>query len=65
MCAEKEPAHCHRSLIADYLSLRGTQIRHVVDIDNIQDHRLSRFARGDGEDLIYDRLLQGKLELNG
>jgi len=65
MCAEKQPAHCHRSLIADYLSVRGTQIRHLVDIDETLDHRLSRLARCEGEHLIYDCLLQGELELNG
>ena len=65
MCAEKQPAHCHRSLIADYLSVRGTQIRHLVDIDEILDHRLSRLVRCEGEHLIYDCLLQGELELNG
>ncbi len=65
MCAEKQPAHCHRSLIADYLSFRGTQIRHLVDIDETLDHRLSRLVRCEGEHLIYDCLLQGELELNG
>ncbi len=64
MCAEKQPAHCHRSLIADYLSLRGTQIRHLVDGDEALDHRLSRLVRCEGEHLIYDCLLQGELELN-
>jgi uncharacterized protein (DUF488 family) len=65
MCAEKQPAHCHRSLIADYLSFRGTQIRHLVDIDETLDHRLSRLVRCEGEHLIYDCLRQGELELNG
>lgn len=64
MCAEKQPAHCHRSLIADYLSLRGARIRHLVDIDEALDHRLSHLARCEGERLIYDCLRQGELELN-
>jgi hypothetical protein len=64
MCAEKQPAYCHRSLVADYLSLRAIQVRHLVDPDETLDHRLSRLARCEGEHLIYDGLLQRKLELS-
>lgn len=55
MCAEQQPDHCHRSLIADYLLLEGVSVKHIVDIDNIQDHQLNPCARRESLTLVYDR----------
>jgi uncharacterized protein (DUF488 family) len=30
MCAEQDPARCHRGLIADYLRGKGHDVRHIV-----------------------------------
>jgi uncharacterized protein (DUF488 family) len=55
MCAERDPSRCHRSLIADYLSLRGIQVRHLIDIRVNRVHELNPLARRVGDCLIYDR----------
>lgn len=31
MCAEREPAQCHRSLIADWLVLQGAKVLHLLE----------------------------------
>lgn len=54
MCAEKYPMRCHRSLIADYLSVRGVCVIHLVDADQRLMHRLRPSAREEGDKLIYD-----------
>lgn len=60
MCAEYLPGYCHRSLIADYLLLEGVSVKHIIDIDNIQDHQLNPYARRESLTLIYDRNTQNK-----
>ena len=54
MCAEKDPMRCHRSLIADYLSVRGVAVIHLVDADQYIPHRVHPSAREEGDKLIYD-----------
>lgn len=55
MCAERDPSRCHRSLIADHLSLRGTRVMHLIDNRASRIHELNPLARRVGDDLIYDR----------
>ena len=55
MCAEKHPEHCHRRLIADYLSLKGIEVKHIIPDMNPQPHILSPEARRESIQLIYDR----------
>ena len=31
MCAERDPARCHRSLIADLLMVQGAEVIHLLD----------------------------------
>ncbi|MBI4879143.1 MAG: DUF488 domain-containing protein [Planctomycetes bacterium] len=54
MCAERFPGDCHRSLLADYLLLRGAAVRHAIDPGRIEEHRLSALARIDAGVLVYD-----------
>lgn len=63
MCAEKQPIHCHRSLIADYLTLHGIRVLNIIDVNEIVEHRLNTLVRVEGDRLIYDRTIQGKLNL--
>ena len=49
MCAEAVPWRCHRSLVADVLTVRGIEVRHIMGPAKFQLHKLTPFARaGDG-----------------
>jgi uncharacterized protein (DUF488 family) len=61
MCAEAVPWRCHRQLLADALVVRGVDVRHVTGPAAAQPHRLTPFARVEGERLVYDRATQGRL----
>ena len=45
MCAEADPERCHRSLIADALTVRGVDALHILDAATTQPHKLTSFAR--------------------
>lgn len=53
MCAEALPWRCHRSLIADALSLRGVPVEHIMGLKGRQPHRLTGLARVEGLELTY------------
>ncbi|MBX6772613.1 MAG: DUF488 domain-containing protein [Chloroflexi bacterium] len=53
MCAEAVPWRCHRSLIADALLVRGITVQHIQDLRRCTPHRLTPFARVDGERVTY------------
>jgi len=53
MCAETVPWRCHRSLIADALTVRGIDVHHIITTDEAQPHRLTATARLCDERLIY------------
>ena len=53
MCAEAVPWRCHRSLIADALLVRGVVVEHIVGPGPRRPHRLTPFARVDGQQLTY------------
>ncbi len=55
MCAERDPGHCHRSLVADYLTLHGARILHLVEKGALREHVLNPHARRESGQLIYDR----------
>jgi uncharacterized protein (DUF488 family) len=44
MCAEAVPWRCHRSLIADALTVRGWTVRHIMSKTKADRHRLTPFA---------------------
>lgn len=56
MCAEAVPWRCHRSLIADALSVRGFQVQHIMTPTRSDPHRLTPFAAVDGLNLTYPGL---------
>lgn len=60
LCAEAVPWRCHRQLIADALVARGVEVRHVVGPGRAEPHRLTPFARLEGERVVYD---VGQLDL--
>ncbi len=53
MCAEAVPWRCHRSLIADALSVRGILVEHIMSLDRRLPHSLTPFAVVNGMDITY------------
>jgi uncharacterized protein (DUF488 family) len=53
MCAEAVPWRCHRSLLADALTVRGIDVGHIMSRTRASAHRLTPFARPDGTRLTY------------
>jgi len=54
MCAEAVPWRCHRSLIADALTIRGIKTEDIMSIKLRKIHVLTSFARVTGAHVIYD-----------
>ena len=52
-CTEAVPWRCHRSLIADALTIRGIEVRHLMSSKSAPTHTLTSFARIDGLTLTY------------
>jgi uncharacterized protein (DUF488 family) len=44
MCAEAVPWRCHRSLIADALTVQGVEVRHITGKGEPSPHRMTPFA---------------------
>ncbi len=53
MCAEAVPWRCHRSLIADALTVREVRVEHILGLGKSQPHRLTPFAEVAGTRLSY------------
>ena len=53
MCAEAVPWRCHRSLIADALTLRGVEVKHITDMSEPSVHAMTPFARAHGDRISY------------
>ena len=53
MCAETLPWRCHRSLIADALLVRGRQVTHLFKPGDSREHRLTGWARVQGNKVTY------------
>ena len=53
MCAEAVPWRCHRSLIADALSIRGIPVEHILSSKRTQPHSLTPFGQVHGTRMTY------------
>ena len=53
MCAEAVPWRCHRSLIADALTVHGIQVDDIMSMKRSQVHSLTPFARVQGHRVTY------------
>jgi len=53
MCSEAVPWRCHRSLIADALLVRGHMACEIASATKLQPHRITPFARVDGQTITY------------
>jgi uncharacterized protein (DUF488 family) len=61
MCAEAVWWRCHRSLISDFLKVRGTEVIHILDANKIEPHPFTSAAQIVNGELSYaseeDRLI--------
>jgi uncharacterized protein (DUF488 family) len=53
MCAEAVPWRCHRSLVADALSVRGIPVVEILSATSYRDHPMTPFAHIDGKSITY------------
>jgi 3-methyladenine DNA glycosylase/8-oxoguanine DNA glycosylase len=53
MCAEAVPWRCHRSLVADALTVRGAKVEHITSATRANPHRLTPFAVVEGSHVTY------------
>ncbi|MFI5070665.1 MAG: DUF488 family protein [Terriglobales bacterium] len=59
MCAEAVPWRCHRSLIADALTVRGIRVEDIMSMKRSQLHSLIPFARVQSLRITYPALNRG------
>ena len=53
MCAEAVPWRCHRSLVGDALLVRGVQVEDIMSVTSSRPHKLTEFAKVDGQQITY------------
>ncbi len=53
MCAEAVPWRCHRSLVADALTVRGARVDHITSVKRAAEHRMTPFAVVSGTRVTY------------
>lgn len=53
MCAEAVPWRCHRSLVADVLTVRGAEVDDIMAEGRATRHVLTSFAKAEGERVTY------------
>jgi len=57
MCSEAVWWRCHRSLISDYLKVKGIDVRHIMSIGKAEPHPLTSAARIVNGELSYRGIL--------
>jgi uncharacterized protein (DUF488 family) len=55
VCSEAVPWRCHRSLVADALTVKRWKVFHIQSKKTAKLHVLTPFLRIKGKQLIYDR----------
>src|ERR1051326_3913478 len=53
LCAEAVPWRCHRSLIADALTIQGWQVLHIQSRKTVRPHELTPFLKVENGRIIY------------
>ena len=53
MCAEAVEWRCHRSLVADALTVRGIEVAHIQNAGRAKPHRMTPFAEVSGTSIVY------------
>ena len=57
MCAEAVPWRCHRSLVADALTVRGFQVEHIIGEGPRRPHTITSFAKINGTEITYPSMI--------
>jgi uncharacterized protein (DUF488 family) len=57
ICAEAVWWRCHRSLISDYLKVRGFEVLHIFDHNKVEEHPFTSAAKIVNGELSYAELL--------
>jgi len=55
MCAEAVPWRCHRSLVSDALTIRGIEVKEIIDASPPKEHKLTAFAAVHGSRILYPK----------
>ncbi len=55
MCAEAVPWRCHRSLIADALTVRGIPVLDIMSKTSVKPHSITPWARVEGTSITYPK----------
>lgn len=53
MCSEAVWWRCHRSLVSDYLKVRGWVVYHIMEVDKVMEHTYTAPARIVNGSLFY------------
>lgn len=53
MCSEAVWWRCHRSMVSDYLKVRGWKVMHIMAIGKQEDHAYTSPARIVGDQVVY------------
>ena len=53
MCAEGNPFRCHRSLVADALTVRKVRVLHISSRTSTRVHTMTEFAKINGTKITY------------
>lgn len=61
MCAEAHFKKCHRMLLSDALVVRGVDVIHLLDLNNVELHKITSFARVSGTRIVYGAPIQTSL----
>ena len=64
MCAEGNPYRCHRSLIADALTVRGIRVIHISSGRPGRLHKLTPFAKVNGQQITYVEEVRSDPDVN-
>lgn len=60
MCSEAPWWKCHRSLVSDYLKVKGWKVLHIMEKGKITEHPFTSPARAVQGQLFYDEISPGK-----
>jgi uncharacterized protein (DUF488 family) len=58
MCSEALWWRCHRSLVSDYLKVRGWTVNHIMGIGKVQEHQYTSPAEIVNGELLYSKSKQ-------